>query len=50
MKDNSKHYQVIERIDGTTQITMLPKEQAERLYKKIRAKGGSADIVKVILR
>jgi hypothetical protein len=47
MSENKNYYQVIQRIDGITHIVSLPKEQAERLYRQIRASGDSANITKV---
>jgi hypothetical protein len=44
MSDNDQYYEVVEYINGETSVTILLKEQAERLYRKIRAKGGNADI------
>jgi hypothetical protein len=46
MNSNNNYYQVIQRIDGVTHITSLPKEQAESLYRKIRTSGSKADITK----
>ena len=50
MRYNHEHRLVIERIDGATHITRLPKEQAEKLYRKIRSKGGKVDIQKETLK
>ena len=45
MSDNNKYFNVTEYFeDGTSHTTRLLKEQAERLYSKIRAKGGIADL------
>ena len=49
MESNSKLYEVIEYFeDGTSHATVLLREQAESLYRKIRAKGSRVDIRKCV--
>jgi len=50
MRYSHEYRLVIERHDGVTSMVRLPKEEAERLYRKIRAKGGKADIRKEIFK
>jgi hypothetical protein len=43
----SNYYQVTQIINGIANVTLLPKEQAERLYRQIRTRGSNANITKV---